>query len=104
MNIYLLFRNYTNLEKHCILQLKTNVDWDISETNISFVIAPNGAIVKKVTVNQTHFDGIPDLLFNMQVNGTESTVMINGINGMQFFEPSFFGEDRKKSYQNLNMI
>lgn len=100
-NIYLLFRNYTNLEKHCILQLKTNVDWDISETNISFVIAPNGAIVKKVTVNQTHFDGIPDLLFNMQVNGTESTVMINGINGMQFFEPPFFGEDRKKIISKL---
>ena len=57
------------------------MDWNTSEDNISFVIAPSGAAVKKVTVEQKHFDGIPELLFHIQINGTESVVMINGING-----------------------
>ncbi len=93
-HLYLIFRNYSNSEKHCVLQLRTDVDWHASEDNISFVIAPNGATVRKITVEQNHFDGIPDLLFHIQINGTESVVMINGINGTQIFEPPFFGESR----------
>ena len=89
-DLYMLFRNYSNNEKHCVLQLRTDVDWNTSEDNISFVIAPSGAAVKKVTVEQKHFDGIPELLFHIQINGTESVVMINGINGTQIFEPPFF--------------
>ena len=57
-DLYMLFRNYSNNEKHCVLQLRTDVDWNTSEDNISFVIAPSGAAVKKVTVEQKHFDGI----------------------------------------------
>ena len=100
-NIYLLFRNYTNVEKHCTLQLKTDIDWDISVDTISFIISPKGLVVKKITVEQSHYDGIPELLFNMQVNGTESTVMIKGINGVQVFEPPFFGDSRKRIISNL---
>lgn len=100
-DIYLLFRNYSKNEKHCVLQLKTDVDWNISEDNISFVIVPNGAVVKKITVEQNHFDGIPDLLFHIQINGTESVVMIDGINGTQIFEPPFFGESRMQIVDNL---
>lgn len=100
-NLYLLFRNYSSAEKHCVLQLKTDVDWHTSDNSISFVIAPNGATVKKITVEQNHFDGIPDLLFHIQVNGTESIVMIDGINGTQIFEPPFFGESRKQIVDGL---
>ena len=46
-DLYMLFRNYSNNEKHCVLQLRTDVDWNTSEDNISFVIAPSGAAVKK---------------------------------------------------------
>lgn len=100
-NLYLLFRNYSDNEKHCSLQLRTDVDWSTSEDNISFVIAPNGAVIKKVTVEQNYFDGIPELLFRIQVNGTESVVMINGINGTQIFEPPFWGESRRQIIDNL---
>lgn len=100
-DLYLLFRNYSDDEKHCVLQLRTDVDWNTSEDNISFVIAPNGAAVRKITVEQSHFDGIPDLLFRIQVNGTESVVMINGINGTQIFEPPFFGESRRQIVDDL---
>ena len=95
-NLYMLFRNYSSNEKHCVLQLRTDVDWNTSENSISFVIAPNGAMIKRITVEQNHFDGIPDLLFHIQVNGAESVVMIDGINGTQIFEPPFFGESRKQ--------
>lgn len=100
-DLYLLFRNYSDTEKHCVLQLRTDVDWNASEDNISFVIAPKGAAAKKITVEQNHFDGIPDLLFHIQINGTESVVIINGINGTQIFEPPFFGESRKQIVDNL---
>ncbi len=100
-NIYLLFRNYANIEKYCSLQLKTDIDWDVSVNNISFIIDPKGLAVRKITVEQSHYDGIPELLFNIQVNGTESTVMIKGINGVQIFEPPFFGDDRKKIIAKL---
>ena len=100
-DLYMLFRNYSNNEKHCVLQLRTDVDWNTSEDNISFVIAPSGATVKKVTVEQKHFDGIPELLFHIQINGTESVVMINGINGTQIFEPPFFGESRIQIVNDL---
>lgn len=100
-DLYLLFRNYSNKEKHCVLQLRTDVDWNTSEDNISFVIAPSGATVKKITVEQNHFDGIPELLFHIQINGTESVVMINGINGTQIFEPPFLGESRMQLVNSL---
>ena len=100
-DLYLLFRNYSSNEKHCVLQLRTDVDWNTSEDNISFVIAPNGAAVRKITVEQNHFDGIPELLFHIQINGTESVVMINGINGTQIFEPPFFGESRRQIVNSL---
>lgn len=100
-DLYLLFRNYSDNEKHCVLQLRTDVDWNTSEDNISFVISPKGAAVRKITVEQNHFDGIPDLLFRFQINGTESVVMINGINGTQIFEPPFFGESRRQIVDNL---
>lgn len=77
------------------------MDWNTSEDNISFVIAPSGATVKKVTVEQKHFDGIPELLFHIQINGTESVVMINGINGTQIFEPPFLENQESKLLMTL---
>lgn len=100
-DLYLLFRNYSSFEKHCVLQLRTDVDWNSSEDNISFVIAPNGATIRKITVEQNHFDGLPELLFHIQINGAESVVMIKGINGTQVFEPPFFGESRIQIVDSL---
>lgn len=101
-NIYLLFRNYSNTSKHCTLKLKTDIDWDVSNDSISFIISSRGFVVKKITVEQNHFDGIPELLFNVKINDTESTVMIRGIQGLQIFEPPFFGDSRKELVNKLN--
>ena len=35
-DLYLLFRNYSDTEKHCVLQLRTDVDWNASEDNYLF--------------------------------------------------------------------
>ena len=101
-NIYLLFRNYSSHLKRCTLKLKTDIDWDIENSTISFVVSPKGYIVKRITIEQNHFDGIPDLLFNMQINGSESVLMIKGIQGVQIFEPPFFGDSRKKLVEKLS--
>lgn len=102
-NIYLLFRNYSTDAKHCNLKLKTDIDWFVSDDSISFIITPKGYVIKKITVEQNHFDGIPELLFNIQINGAESTVMIEGIHGVQIFEPPFFGDSRKDLIKKLNV-
>ncbi len=101
-NIYLFSRNYSPETKHCTLKLKTDIDWCIYDDSISFIISPNGYAIKKITVEQNHFDGIPELLFNIEINGTESTVMIEGIRGVQIFEPPFFGDKRKALVEKLN--
>ena len=101
-NIYLFLRNYSPYTKHCNIKLKTDIDWCIYNDSISFIITPNGYAIKKITVEQNHFDGIPELLFNIQINGTESTVMIEGIHGVQIFEPPFFGDERKALVEKLN--
>lgn len=100
-NIYMIFRNYSNMAKHCTLRLKTDIDWVVSNNISSFIISSQGMVVKKITVEQSYYDGIPELLFNMRVNGTESTVMIKGIQGIQVFEPPFFGDSRKKLVVHL---
>lgn len=102
-NIYLFFRNYSTDAKHCTLKLKTDIDWFVSDDSVSFIIAPKGYVIKKITVEQNHFDGISELLFNIQINGTESTVMIEGISGVQIFEPTFFGDSRKELIKKLNI-
>lgn len=101
-NIYLFLRNYSSSVKHCDIILKTDIDWCLYNVSTSFIINPNGYAIKKITVEQNYFDGIPELLFNIQINGTESTVMIEGIHGVQIFEPPFFGEERKALVKKLN--
>lgn len=100
-NIYLACRNYSNTQKHCTIKLKTDVDWNISNNVFSFLIPPQGIVTKRITVEQSHYDGIPELLFNIQINGTESILMIKGIQGLQIFEPPFFGDKRKDLIKNL---
>ena len=101
-DIYLLFRNYSNHLKHCTLKLKTDIDWDIVNNTISFVVSPKGYVVKRITIEQNHFDGTPELLFNMLINGSESVLMIKGIQGVQVFEPPFFGDSRKELVEKLS--
>lgn len=100
-DLYFLFRNYTDANKHCTLQLKTDVDWSVLEDQTSFIIAPMGSVVKKVRVKQNYYDGIPELLFKVQVNDMEAAIMINGIKGDRIFDPPFIGEDRKSILKKL---
>lgn len=101
--IYFFFRNYTDLDKYCNLQLVTDVDWEgVAEEYISFIIAPNSAVVKKIVIRQNYYDGIPQLSFRININGTETAVIINGINGTRIFEPPFIGEDRKQLVDKLS--
>ncbi|MCH5162737.1 MAG: AAA family ATPase [Clostridiales bacterium] len=101
-DIYMLLRNYSSNNKLCKLRLMTDVNWSIDIDEISLAIEPNGFAIKKITVQQNHFDGVPDLLFKVQVNGTESDIMINGIDGDIVFDPPFFGESRKLLINSLS--
>lgn len=94
-DIYIIFRNYTSDNKLCKLKLVTDVNWSLDANEMSFIIDPQGAVIKKVTVQQNHFDGIPDLLFKIQINKTESDIMISGINDAIIFDPPFFGASRR---------
>lgn len=100
-NIYIYFRNYSDKEKYCELQLNSDIDWSIAEDKISFIISPRETISKKISIKQEHFDGFDDLLFRLQVNGNESAIIINGIKGIQDFETPFFGETRKALLSNI---
>lgn len=95
-DIYFVFRNYNNYDMFCNLHLKTDVDWEMAEEQSEFIIPALSSITKKVTIVQNHFDGISDLLFQLEINGTESDIIIKGISGKQIFEPSFFGDERKE--------
>lgn len=100
-NIYIYFRNYTDNDKYCELQLSSDIDWYAIDEKTTFIIPPRETTIKKILVKREHFDGFEDLLFRLQINGQESIITINGIKGIQDFETPFFGESRKGTLSKI---
>ena len=95
-DIYFVFRNYNNYDMLCNLHLKTDVDWEMAEEQSEFIMPAQSSISKKITIIQSHFDGLSDLFFQLEINGKESDIIIKGVGGKLNFEPVFFGDERKE--------
>ena len=98
-NAYEIFFSYRNLgnEDQLITQkLLTDNNWSIDKIERKFFINANGVYINKTIVVRNYADGIDDLLFSVENNGSnEKQIKIDGAGVRPIFEPPFFGTDHK---------
>lgn len=98
-NAYEIFFSYRNLgnEDQLITQkLLTDNNWSIDKIERKFFINANDVYINKTIVVRDYADGIDDLLFSVENNGSnEKQIKIDGAGVRPIFEPPFFGTDHK---------
>lgn len=93
--IVFLFRNYGNTNHHCRFSLMTNVNWNMEERALEFIIAPNLAISKKVHLRNDNTSDFNSLIFRIENNKNNATLQIRNLHLSESFEPPFISEERK---------
>ena len=99
--IVFLFRNYGKSNYHCRFSLITNVNWEMEERMLEFIISPNLAISKKVHLKNDNADDFNSLVFKIESNIDNTTLQIQHIDLKETFEPPFIGEMRKNICDNV---
>lgn len=94
--IVFLFRNYGKDNYHCRFSLMTNVNWNMEERALDFIISSNLATSKKIHLKNDNSDNYNSLIFKIESNINNATLKIENINLKESFEPPFIGEDRKR--------
>ncbi|MDR1464413.1 MAG: hypothetical protein LBJ11_03825 [Oscillospiraceae bacterium] len=95
-SLFMVFRNYAATEKLITLRLLTDRNWQAGETELTFVVDPNGGCAKKIDIIRAFSDGIDDLLFSIRLGVAETQVLIRGDDFACTFEPPFVGENHTK--------
>lgn len=73
--IVFFFRNYGKSNYHCRFSLITNVNWEMEERMLEFIISPNLAISKKVHLKNDNADDFNSLVFKIESNIDNTTVL-----------------------------
>lgn len=95
-DIFFSYRNLGNEEQLIKQKLLTDNNWSIDKIERKFFVNANGVHITKTTVVRDYADGINELLFSVENNGSnEKQIKIDGAGIRPVFEPPFWGEDHK---------
>ena len=101
LDLYILFKNNTSEVSTCTLQLLSDRNWEIAESNIKMILDGKEATCKKISVEKVDYDGGDDILLQFLLNGERKTVQIIGNSLNYNFMLPFTGEAHKRLYHEI---
>ena len=95
LELYLLFRNNTQQTQICTLQLKSDRNWMLSETQFDVFLEAGESHCRYIGIKKEHFDGIDEIVIAYIHNNETKNIIINGDTVDYEFETPLVGESHK---------
>lgn len=95
LELYLLFRNNTDLPQICRFQLKSDRNWLLSETEFDVFLEVGETNCRCIGVTKENFDGINEILVKINYNDETRNVVICGDALDYDFETPLVGKQHK---------
>lgn len=99
--IYFFIRNYSEFSQSFSMQLSTDRNWSVSLEHIERIIDPMSSDCLRLIASKEHFDGLDELIINVQGNTFEKAIKINGLNLTYNFKPDLVGQKNKEIIKNI---
>lgn len=102
LELYLLFQNNTPKPQVCRFQLRSDRNWQLSETKFQVFLEAYATHCKRIGVQKEFFDGCSDIMIELSFNDELKNVVITGDAIDYEFEPPLVGEARKSLISELS--
>ncbi len=90
--IYFWIRNYSDSQQSISMQIGTDRNWISNLENIEHILQAKESLCLKFIVIKKYFDGLNDLILNVNSNFVSTAIQIKGVNLKYNFAPNLVGK------------